>query len=373
MLAVACAGVERPADWPASAPPPPGALVAPGPFDPMRADAIWGVGDQVVYSVDVDDRGQHHGFTFTLTTTKLPPVVTDSLSDAHPVHGHVMTRSAEEQWQHHPLAYSGEGMAWLRAELRGDDGTACSGDIEARLLAHWWVDDMAIGMYEGVSSVFGALLGLDCMHATLLRVIRAPSAWSVVTNLGRIRIGLEWLPVAKVHYVEQETPFGTLPTTWLPMTITANGRPALDGRVQFTWKQSPLLSSSGVLQVEAWHPDDPTRRLTMRLASARRGEPPDAPGPTDLGNDLTVGMTVADVLAVKGGRLGEVQARGRLADGRPVEFVEFDVPHQCLFGVLHEGRLLFASLGPDLSEDFLRRRGFVDATGSPLRARDGDR
>lgn len=372
-FATACAGIERSADWPESAPPPPGAFAAPGPFSEMRADAIWGVGDRVVYSVDVDDGGVHHAFTFTLTTTRLPPVDPDGIVIAHPVHGRVVTRSARDQWQHNPIAYSGDGMATLQAELAGDDGTACGGSIEAELLAYWWVDDMGVGMTVGVHPVFAALLGLDCMHSTLLRLIRAPSAWSVIRNLGHVRVGLEWLPVDKLHYVEQETPFGVMPTAWLPMTITANGQPALDGRVQFTWKRSPLLLSAGVLQIEAWHPDDATRRVTVRLASACRGEPPDAPAATDLGNGLSVGMTVSEVLALKGGVLGAVKARGRLADGRCVELVEFEVLHQWLFGVLHEGRLLFASLGPHLSRDFLRRRGFVPDADSPPLDGDSDR
>ena len=39
--------------------------------------------------------------------------------------------------------------------------------------------------------------------------------------------------------------------------------------------------------------------------------------------------------------------------------VRFEVPRQSLFGVLHDGRLLFASPGDHLSRDWLRRRGFV--------------
>ena len=372
-LAAGCGSVQRPADWPSTALPPPGAFAAPGPFDAMASDAIWGVGDRVVYAIDVDDAGSHQAFTFSLTTTKLPPSDPDSLVIAHPVFGHVMTRSGYDEWQHDPVAYSGCGIATLHAELRSDDGQSCGGDIEAELLSHWWVDDMAIGMQAGVFPLFRGLLGLDCMHATLLRVIRAPSAWSVLANLGSIRIGLEWLRVDALRYEDQQTPFGVLPTTWLPITISANGQPALDGRVQFTWKRSPLLLSAGVLQVEAWHPDDASRRVTVRLASACRGAPPDAPAKDDLGNDLTVGMTVAEVLAVKGGVLGEEHARGRFADGRRVELVRFEVPRQWLFGVLHEGRLLYASLGEHLSIDYMRRRGFVDDEPAAGAAGGGDR
>jgi hypothetical protein len=358
-LAAACGSVDRPADWSQRLPPPPGAFAAPGPFDPMAIDGIWGVGDQVVYAIEVDEPGAHHGFTFTLTTTRLPPSRPDPLADAHPVHGHVLTRSSHDFWQLRPVAYLGTGPGRLRADLRGDDGAACGGEIEAELFAHFFVDDMAIGMTTGVHPLFAALLGLDCMHTTLMRVIRAPAALSVLAHFGRVELALEWQEVERLEYADQETPFGVLPTTWLPFTIRANGQPALDGRVQFTWKRPPLLLAAGVLQVEAWHPDDASRRLRVRLASAVRGTPPDAPAADDLGVCLTAGMTAGEVLAAEGGTKTELRERGRLADGRLVELVWFEVPRQALFGVLHDGRLLFASLGDHMARDWLRRRGFV--------------
>jgi len=365
LLGVACTSVDRPADWYTRMPTPPGAFRAPGPFDAIVIDGTWGVGDQVVYAIDVEDAGVHHAFTFTLKTTKLPLARPDSAMMAHPVHGRVLTHSANDHWQYQPVAYWGEGKGELRAELRGDDGSACGGEFQADLLAHWFVDDMAIGIHEGVHSLFAALLSLDCMHATLMRVIRTPGPLSVLAHFGRVEIGLEWQEVERLQYRGEETPLGVLPTTWLPITITANGQPALDGRVQFTWKRPPLLLSAGILQVEAWHPDDATRRVTVRLASARRGTPPDAPDPTDLCRGLCVGMTTSEVLALCGGGRKIMRTQGRLADGRRVALVEFDVPNQWLFGVLHEDRLLYASLGPDLAQDYLRRRGFVDEAAPP--------
>ncbi len=359
LTVVACSSVTRPDDWHARTPPPPGAFAAPGPFDPMASEGIWGVGDEVVYSVDIDDHGTHTGFTFSLTTTQLPPSDDDAWVFAHPVHGRILTRTCDSDWQHNPLAYTGEGIATLQASLRGNDGSSCGGEITAKVLAHWFVDEMGVGIHDGVSNLFGALLGLDCVHQTLLRVIRAPSAFSMLKNFGRIDVGLHWPKAGHVGFVDQETPFGVLPTVWLPITITANGQPALDGRVQFTWKQPPLLLGAGVLQIEAWHPDDAQRRVLVRLASARRGTPPDAPDPTDLGHDLRRGMTIDEVLRQKNGKEATVVERGALGDGRHVALVEFDVPRELLFGVVEDNRLIFASLGDDLCIDFLRRRGFV--------------
>jgi hypothetical protein len=358
-IGAACAGVARPEDWYTKTPPPPGAFAATGPCDAMAIDGIWGVGDQVVYTVDVDDAGTHHGFTFTLTTTKLPPSDPDRMGFAHPMHGRVLTYTCEYDWQLNPVCYEGRGQATMRAELCSDDGTHCSGEFEAEAFAHRFVDDIREGINDGVQPLFAGLLGLDCLHATLLRVIRAPSAWSVVRNFGRITIGLDWHRIEHLEFVDEATPFGVLPTAWLPITISANGQAALDGRIQFTWKRPPLLLSAGVLQIEAWHPDDAKRRLTARLASARRGTPADIPDERDLGLGVKRGMTIAEVFVAWGVGGTKLHTRGKLADGRIVELLEFDMPATGLFGVLHEGTLIFASGGDELSRDFLQRRGFV--------------
>ncbi|HEX6810582.1 MAG TPA: hypothetical protein VF384_03060 [Planctomycetota bacterium] len=366
VLAAACAGVERPDDWhtrlePAAAT----GWAAPGPFSPMDDAAIWGVGDRVVYTIELDDRGARRTFTFTLTTTALPPPEADAFVLAHPVHGHVLTRSAVNGWQHGPvIAYEGFGDVTLHAELEGDDGSRCEGDLVVESLAHWWVEDLRVGLWSHVHGLFAALLGLDCMHAALLRVIRLPTTWSVLASFGRIRVALTRKHLDDVPLVDQDTPLGRLPTAWLPMTITANGQPALDGRIQFTWKRSPLLSTSGVLQIEAWHPDDPARRVLVRLASATRGTPPDGPDPTDLGFGLRVGMTVDEACAVLRGEVEKVHARGRLADGRDVELIQLTAPAKWLFCVVHDGRLLYASLGNHMPKHFLKVRGFVPADGA---------
>lgn len=365
-LAAACAGVERPADWYDRAPPPPGAFAAPGPFDAMDPAGTWGVGDRVVYAIEIADGERRHAFTFSLTTVALPPARPNRIAIAHPVHGRVLTRSAHEHWQHGPvIAYVGDGPATLRAELCGDDGSRCDGEIAAEAIAHFWVDDLRVALGEGVHELFGALLRLDCVHATLLRVIRAPGLASVVAHLGRIEVGLRWQPVGELPVREQATPFGVLPTVWRPFTIVANGQPALDGRMQFTWKRPPLLLGAGVLQIEAWHPDDPSKRVAARLTSAVRGEPPDRPDPLDLGHGLRQGMTTAEVCRRLGGTVAKVHAHGRLADGRAVELIQFDVPRVWLFGVVHADRLLYASPGDALALGFLAAHGFAAASEPP--------
>lgn len=359
LMLAACAASPRPDDWHSSLPPPPDGFTASGPFDPIDAAAIWGVGDRVVYTIEVVHGTARNTFTFTLTTRQLP-APRGGIAIVHPVHDRILTRTADEQWQLGPVVcYEQRGPALMHATLRGDDDTQCEGEFRVEALANLHVEDVRVGYESGVHDMFGALLGLDCLHAALLRVVRAPSLLSVLGNLGRIRVALRWPDGVPLEVTTAATPFGTLPTTWCPMTLEANGQPALDGRVQFTWKQSPLLPGAGVLQVEAWHPDDPTARLTIRLAAAQRGVPPDRPDPDDLGNGLRRGMTVDAACALLGGRREKVHERGRLADGRRVELVELDVPTWWLFVVVHGDRLLFASGGDDLALHWLRLRGFT--------------
>ena len=357
----ACAGVERPADWHASLPAPPQHAAAAGPFDAMDAAAIWGVGDRVVYTIAVTGGGMDRGYEFTLTTVALPPARPDDHGFAHPVHGRVLTRSApRETWQHGPWRYySGEGDATLRADLRGDDGSACGGDLAATRIAHWHADELTVALGAGVHELFAAIVGLDCMQAALLQVVRPPSAWSVLRTFGRVELALEWPAVDHVPVALEPTPFGPLPCAWRPFSILANGQPALDGRVQFTWKHSPLALGAGVLQVEAWHPDDAAKRVTLLLTSARRGTPPDAPPLDDLGFGLRRGMTLDEARAVLGGASLEPRERGRLADGRAVATFDLETERVWITAAVHADRLLFATVGEDLTADWLRRRGFV--------------
>ncbi len=359
-IGAACSGVERPLDWHAPSPPPPPAWSAAGPFDAMDPAAVWGVGDRVVYTIAVTGGGIDCGYEFTLTTLALPPARRDDPGCAHPVHGRVLTRSARESWQHEPRPYyAGGGNATLRAELRGDDGSACGGDVDTIALAHWYADELGMAFDDGVQPLFATLVGLDCMQEALLRVVRAPSAWSVVRGLGAITLALEWPRIDRFEIAAEPTPFGPLPTAWRPFTITANDQPALHGRMQITWKHSPLALGAGVLQLEAWHPDDASRRVTIRLASARRGVPPDSPPRDDLGFGLRRDMTLEQASAMLGGASVGLRERGHFADGSTVETFDLANERTWLTVAVRGDRLLFAAVGEDLTRDWLRRQGFV--------------
>lgn len=358
LVGAACTNFEREPDWFRHGAGEPGAWEATGQLDAMEAAAIWGVGDCVSYAIDFDNAGEHRHFTFTLTTEKLPPPKTGGHHMPNPVHGGIVTTTARAGFQWGPivlLAYT--GRATVRAELRGEDGTLCHGVFEQEAIDNMWQEDVRHACLCSVHEVFKALLRLDGMLTRLQEVIRPPSLLAIARHLGSIAVSLDW-PHGPVEATEQETLIGRLPCCWVPFAIDACGEPALDGRVQFTWKRSPLLPSAGVLQIEAWRPDDPTRRVTARLVGARRGTPADAPDPDELLLGLRTGMSVAEVCRVKGGTVKRT-VPGRLADGRRVELVEFDVRRAWLFGIADSSGLLFACAGDRPAQYWLKHRGFV--------------
>lgn len=361
---VSCAGFERQADWYPTEPAPPAGWEGAGPMDPMDAAAIWGVGDSVAYAVDVTAPDLRRHYTFTLTIVGLPPPRSVDRCMADPVHGRVLTATARQNFQWGPvLALHHWGEAAIRARLVGDDGTDCERTFQHEATAHFHQESMDVGCLVDTRELFRSLLGLDCMLEELLTVVRPPSAWSVLTRFGRIQVALDWPRAPHAAIVEEDTPLGRVPTLWLPVTLDANGQPALDGRVQFTWKRSPLMLSAGVLRIEAWRPDDPTRRVTVRLIGAVRGTPADVVPPDALGHGLRVGMTLAEANAVVQGKGQETLQRGRLADGSVVELVHVDAPWIWLFVVVADGRLLFASAGDHACLVFLQQRGFVADDG----------
>jgi hypothetical protein len=359
VVGASCSGVQRAHDWHEHLGAPEAAVPGSGPFDAMVPDGIWGVGDRVVHVIAVDDGERALRFIFELTTIALPGADRGGLEVVDPVHGRILTRTARVQMSRGTETVA-SGPARVRARLVGDDGTDCGGELDAELLAHWHADSLeSFGVMSGVTELFGALLRLDCMHAALLRVLRPPSAWSVARRLGGIEVALVFAWQRELVVSERDTPFGRLPTMWQPFTITANGQPALDGRIEFTWKHAPLLLGAGVLRVEAWHPDDPTRRLTLHLDSAVRGTPPDAPDPDELCAGLRRGMPLAAVTRTLGAANAEPVECGRLADGTDVDLVVLREPRFDVHTVSVRGELLYAALHRSLLDTFLHRRGYV--------------
>ncbi|HLQ37151.1 MAG TPA: hypothetical protein VK348_05095 [Planctomycetota bacterium] len=357
-----CSTFTRDPDWyrPAEAP---ASNWAAGELAVMDQEAIWGVGDEVCYEIVIDSGDQHRRLWFTLTNTAIEPPVRAESALPDPISGMVRTYSAhmhfesrDEQGQPLSLLVSYDGRARLHARLADERGRACEATFSAPTMAHLAQQDVGQACYEGVGDIIGILCKIDCFLDELLLVARRPSLASILVRFGRVAVELRW-PQAAAETVEQDTPFGRLPTLWVPATFDANGEPALDGRVQFTWRRSPLLLACGVLQIELWRPDDPRQRVTIRLVGARRGVPPDDLH-GELCHGLRIGMSLAAVLAATGAQPASEQC-GRLADGRMVARRVLRTPGGARFDcVFADDCLLYAFIGP-VVDYWLRLRGFV--------------
>lgn len=162
------------------------------------------------------------------------------------------------------------GDAFLRAgSLEACDLVRASGwrtgtvaqptDAEASILVRG-----VMGMYQ----LFGVLRENEALGPLLLRVVRRPSILSIVTN-GGVTLLLE----ARLEEAVQvdPTPFGAPRAMRYPVRILANGTLALEAAFFVVAPQPPNHLSAGVVAIDAWHPDEPERRFTMRLLGGRRG------------------------------------------------------------------------------------------------------
>ncbi len=359
VLAVACGSVERRDDWHALPDAPASAWSTARPAEPLDAAACWRVGDRVVYEIVVDAHGESERYEFALSIEALPEP-RQSAVDPHPIHGWVICDRATWRYQWAPrqvLHHFGE--ATVRVEVSRPDGRrehSVFSQVTTANLHQAKVDDTLL---LGVNEVVASLLRAECVFDRLLDVIRKPSIGSVIRRLGRVEVAVQWPPREERTVFQQDTPLGQVPAVWQAVAIDANGEPALDGRVLFTFKRAPLLLAAGVLSIEAWHPDAPQRRVTARLIEARRGAETEPIDHRRLGRGLRIGMPLEEACALLGGTVDQTVARGRLADGRPVELLEIDVPGVWMFAVVHDTRLLYACAGDESALCYLRHRGFT--------------
>lgn len=164
---------------------------------------------------------------------------------------------------------SSVGEAFLRAgSLEACDlvgargwrtGTAAQPtDAEASILVRG-----VMGMYQ----LFGVLRENEALGPLLLQVVRRPSLLSIIAN-GGVTLQLE----ARLEEAVQvdPTPFGAPRAMRYPVRILANGTLALEAAFFVVAPQPPNHLSAGVVAIDAWHPDEPERRFTMRLLGGRR-------------------------------------------------------------------------------------------------------
>lgn len=129
---------------------------------------------------------------------------------------------------------------------------------------------LAFSVYFALRSFYQAASGITACREVLEEVIAKPSLWSVATNLGlNTSFNYGW------HHV-QSIPRDAVPLPsaayLLPVTVGINTRFALKAAIIVTDTAPPLRTSAGIVAILAEHPEDPSRRVYLRLMSAQSGK-----------------------------------------------------------------------------------------------------
>ena len=110
--------------------------------------------------------------------------------------------------------------------------------------------------------------GLDGL---LFRVVKPPSIWSVVWNLGvKITLNLERKFVAPTEPTKWNLTPHT-PCYTYPLTLRVNGKPALTSTLVAIPPQPPFLGCAGIVGMLAENPNEKETYLLLRIISARHG------------------------------------------------------------------------------------------------------
>lgn len=347
-------------------------------FDPLDRDAIWGEGDRVVYRVESNASGELVGWTLALSMPTLPePGAAWAVAD--PVAGYVRVLAPRQ-------SFAGEGGlsdvpayilyfddAALHVRMtREDTGEVFDTVVESDALAHVYSESVASFPDLGIRDLLLVLLKVDRFVDELMEVVQPPSVMSVILAGGQVRLSLDFQVerrnAGEVPPIESEivdSPFGPVEAFWLPMTLLANGQPALECRFLITWRHSPLLPSAGVLRIDAHHPAEPERKVAAWLVEARRGRGAE-PDRDALGLGFRRGMSEAEALTLAFNTVGERRV-ARPSDPSNskdrVEVVElidevddkmYRAPCQAVF---RNGRLWYVGRDHDIDQ-FLALRGF---------------
>lgn len=264
--ATGCAVPERAADWQ-------DAVRTDGPrswqgraatLPALDSERVAQVGDHVVYEVVQHREGDVARWSFSIELEALPPARLAGDDEMNRTrHGNYFAVGHEGVREF--VSYYGDGR--VRIAMHDPGVAPVKKSVAAFVLLHTEQADLQKSAEYGVVRLLEVVLQTDFAFERLLEVVRIPSLRALASRLGRIEIEARF-PEEGHERVLVDTPVGRVPAVWIPMTLNANGEPALDCRLLVTNKQWPLLLSMGVLCLEACHPDAPERRVTVRLVDA---------------------------------------------------------------------------------------------------------
>jgi hypothetical protein len=119
-----------------------------------------------------------------------------------------------------------------------------------------------------LNALFQLVQGNEALSPILWETVDVPSVFSMLAHFGvTVSVGAE---VDRAVFGAPAV-LGSGPTCAVPVTVLANGNPALLCTLFATDPQPPFRLSAGIVAIEAAHPTDATRRFSMRLLAAHRG------------------------------------------------------------------------------------------------------
>jgi len=127
---------------------------------------------------------------------------------------------------------------------------------------------LAFSVVFSLRSFFMAASGIPACADLMEKVIQKPSLWSLATNLGlntNFKYGWHHVQAVPADRVDVSTP-----AYFIPVQLSLNDRLAVKATFVATLPQPPLQTSAGILAICAEHPTDDTKRLFIRVLSARR-------------------------------------------------------------------------------------------------------
>ncbi len=129
-------------------------------------------------------------------------------------------------------------------------------------------DDRQVG---GVAPALAAFLRsvekVPRMPEMVMRVVSAPSIWSIFRQ-GKLEAGIE-MQSSQVGVIEPNRWGLPFPVYRLPFELQFNGKPALDCALAVAEPRRPLLTSAGILGLEASNPEHREKRITVRVLATR--------------------------------------------------------------------------------------------------------
>ncbi|MFN0059019.1 MAG: hypothetical protein ACKVX7_11225 [Planctomycetota bacterium] len=126
--------------------------------------------------------------------------------------------------------------------------------------------------YISTVALFQTLQAVPELKSIVMAAIQKPSLWSMA-RFGGVKVSIrnEFGNVARSTEPHPAVPDAT-PVYSFPMTLVANQQDALNCLVTVTHPGRPLTLCAGLLAIDGVHPNDPSRRVEVRLVAARRAD-----------------------------------------------------------------------------------------------------